>query len=402
MSGHGLIADLALGLLSDAQLDAMAADSAAQIIQTEPAYTEAGVVRADIRRATRSTLSLALTRIAAADSSSLDGVVHEIGRLRAEQGVPLVAVLRAFRLDFRVLWSAIVQAGRDAGVTTRPEFVDGCIELWNAVEAITEEALDAYRGRERELDDRRIEERERAFADLIAEGAGNSSILARCAPVLGLPVDGQFAVLVGSINPDHSECIGRLLSSCSRRGIAAYFSGGADHVHGIVERRHLGHGQLRTLLEVLSPGRFGVAELAGSLGGLSHAIRFATAALNTLPPGRPGVIHLEDSWALAMMHRDNELADAFSRHVLAGVLAAPASERARLLHTLRTYIAVGGSVNGVARTEFLHRNTVRKRLARIEALTGRELADPRAVTELTLAVGWLGADGDTNDGCAAG
>ena len=393
-SAHLLIGELARGLLSDAALDAMAADSAGQIAQSVPAYSQIGVVVADIRRATRSTLSLALTRIAGAGSSDLDGVVHAIGRLRAEQGVPLVAVLQAFRLDFRVLWSAIVEAGRAVGVTAQPEFIDGCIELWNAVEAITEEVLDAYRDRERELDDRRDEEREQAFADLIAQGASSPPVLARCATVLGLPVHGDFAVVAGSINPDHSECIGRLLFSCSRIGLAAHLSGGADHVCGVIERSGVGDEQLRDLLKVLAPGRFGVARLTGSLSGLSRALRFAAAAVDSMPRGGAGVIHLEDSWTKAIMHRDDELADAFARHVLAGVLAAPAGERDRLLSTLRSYIDCSGSVSGAASAEFLHRNTVRKRLARVEALTGRTLSDPRALTELMLAAEWLHPEGD--------
>jgi PucR C-terminal helix-turn-helix domain/GGDEF-like domain len=397
-AGRRLVADVARGLLSDAALDGMAAESAAQIIASEAAYAQAGVVIADIRRATRSTLSLALARIGGADSSNLDGVIYGIGRLRAEQGVPLVAVLHAFRLDFRVLWSALVEAGRASAVTARPEFIEGCIDVWNTVEAITEEVLVAYRSRERELDDRRVEELERAFAELVAEGASSPPVLERCASVLGLPDEGAFAVIVGSISPDHSECIGRLLSACTRLGLAAHFSGGADDVRGVIERSQMGDEQFHSLLMVLSPGRFGVAPLVGSLGGLARSLRFAAAALNTLPRGRLGVVRLEDAWTLAVMHRDDELADAFARHVLAGVLAAPAGERDRLLHTLRAYITSAGSVSGVAEAEFLHRNTVRKRLARIEVLTGRALSDPQDITDLTLATTWLRIDGNRRTG----
>ena len=56
------------------------------------------------------------------------------------------------------------------------------------------------------------------------------------------------------------------------------------------------------------------------------------------------------------------------------------------LRTLEEFLRAHGSVNGVARALFLHRNTVRQRLKRIGELTGADLEDAGQRVELYLAV----------------
>jgi purine catabolism regulator len=57
-----------------------------------------------------------------------------------------------------------------------------------------------------------------------------------------------------------------------------------------------------------------------------------------------------------------------------------------LLHTLATWLELGGSAEETARRLGVHRHTVRNRLDRAEAVTGRSLADPRTRYELWLAL----------------
>jgi DNA-binding PucR family transcriptional regulator len=72
--------------------------------------------------------------------------------------------------------------------------------------------------------------------------------------------------------------------------------------------------------------------------------------------------------------------------VLGSLNRLPDEDRALLVGTLRTWLACGGSVDTAAKTLFCHPNTVRYRLNRVTEHTGRSLTDPRAVTELTLAL----------------
>lgn len=70
-----------------------------------------------------------------------------------------------------------------------------------------------------------------------------------------------------------------------------------------------------------------------------------------------------------------------------GPLASEDDDRhGDLVRTLETYLQSHGSLNAVARTLFLHRNTVRQRLRRIAELTGADLNDADSRLALHLAV----------------
>lgn len=77
-------------------------------------------------------------------------------------------------------------------------------------------------------------------------------------------------------------------------------------------------------------------------------------------------------------------AAAFARRVL-GPLAAPSREAETLLTTLDAYQEHHGRLAAVATALGVHRNTVRRRLRRVEDLTGRSPATPRGRAELWVA-----------------
>lgn len=79
-------------------------------------------------------------------------------------------------------------------------------------------------------------------------------------------------------------------------------------------------------------------------------------------------------------------AERMTRVSLGPLLALPYEERERLLQTLRTWYAENGSAADTGRKLFLHPNSIRYRLRRIEEVTGRSLTDPRAVLELGAAL----------------
>lgn len=71
----------------------------------------------------------------------------------------------------------------------------------------------------------------------------------------------------------------------------------------------------------------------------------------------------------------------------ARVLGPLAKEKhSDLRRTLEEYIRSHGSQSSVSRNLYLHRNTVRQRLRRIEELTGADLDDPEERLMLQLAL----------------
>lgn len=75
----------------------------------------------------------------------------------------------------------------------------------------------------------------------------------------------------------------------------------------------------------------------------------------------------------------------FCERVL-GPLATDPERYEELERTLEEYLKWHGSLNAVARSLFLHRNTVRQRLRRIAEITGADLSDADARLALHLAV----------------
>lgn len=84
-----------------------------------------------------------------------------------------------------------------------------------------------------------------------------------------------------------------------------------------------------------------------------------------------------------VLGRPTEEIRTFCRTIL-GPLAEDAQRDE--LRTLEEFLRSHGSVNGVARALFLHRNTVRQRLKRIGRLTGADLEDADQRVQLYLAV----------------
>jgi DNA-binding PucR family transcriptional regulator len=72
--------------------------------------------------------------------------------------------------------------------------------------------------------------------------------------------------------------------------------------------------------------------------------------------------------------------------VLGGLLELPEEELDLLLGTFEAWVRASGSANVAGAELFCHPNTVRYRMRRIEAGTGRVLANPGDVAELVTAV----------------
>jgi DNA-binding PucR family transcriptional regulator len=72
--------------------------------------------------------------------------------------------------------------------------------------------------------------------------------------------------------------------------------------------------------------------------------------------------------------------------VLGEVVAMPIEDRETLLSTASAWFETAGSTAKAARRLFCHANTVRYRLNRLEALTGRTFGDPRDVADIRAAI----------------
>jgi PucR C-terminal helix-turn-helix domain/GGDEF-like domain len=123
----------------------------------------------------------------------------------------------------------------------------------------------------------------------------------------------------------------------------------------------------------------GVAALAGALQEAQSARRLAAiraaAGGATVVPAVSVVTSDEvASHELLLASVPGSVLRSFRERLLGPLLAYDERHRAELLPTLREFLACSGSWNACAATMYVHVNTVRYRIRRIEELTGRDLS----------------------------
>jgi purine catabolism regulator len=133
----------------------------------------------------------------------------------------------------------------------------------------------------------------------------------------------------------------------------------------------------------------GVSASCSALDGLPRAVGQARLALRQGAARGGAPVMLFDELGVRYKALDS-LPDDVLRELRDGVVGvltvADATHGGGLLLTLEAYLAGGYSVSETAAALFIHRNTLRKRLARIEALTDLDLASSGGQAEAYLSV----------------
>ncbi len=161
----------------------------------------------------------------------------------------------------------------------------------------------------------------------------------------------------------------------------------ADRQVGILSLPREGAiGPVGAQLSQLATGRVGLSQRFSTLELAHRALRQARVACLAAAPGSTEVVRYEDEPVAILLASAPEAGSTFAQSVLGPVLAQPATDREVLLGTLRSWFAQGGSPSAAAEQLYVHRNTVRYRLRRVEELTGRSLAEPAAIGQIHLAL----------------
>ncbi|WP_433464197.1 PucR family transcriptional regulator [Spirillospora sp. CA-128828] len=111
---------------------------------------------------------------------------------------------------------------------------------------------------------------------------------------------------------------------------------------------------------------------AGSLEHLPLSISESLAALDTARRSG-GFVHVSDlaTFQALLGRLDQDQLAPFLEQIARPLNDYDSAHGTRLVATLRTFLDMGGAVGATSRALFLHPNTLRHRLSRIEALTGR-------------------------------
>ena len=336
---------------------------------------------ADVRRSCQDNICEILSSLAQQRPPSTDAP-FETARRRADMGVPLGAVLHAYRLGYRVIWEALLAHARLQGDISTDELAEMGGALWDSIDAFSEVVHAAYRDalvdRARQSEQQRV-----SLFDALLEGRVEEwAVVGDGARVLDLPAAGLFVAVSGDGNG-----LARAEQALRRDGLRSVWRARADEYVGVValDREHP-LPAVRRLLCSVATARVGISPPYARLADTGWAVGLAAVARACSPPGTVAVNTLEDRPIATLVSAGRAVAEQVARAVIGPVLALDAADRALLLETLEVWFDAGGSAAEAGQRMFCHRNTVRNRLQRMEELTGRSLSDPTATSELRVAL----------------
>lgn len=308
----------------------------------------------------------------------------EMGRARCRDGVPLMALTRGYRIGAAVLWERLVELVTD----DRPELVSAfarCAnEYWQFCERDNRLMLESYQ-LATSGDAIHSERKLLPVLRALLRGQADTVDAASVAIALDVPDDGRYVVVriprgstrpVDDGGPVRDEIGAMTVFRCPQR-------------EGTALVVHLGDrspDDLRAVLAERYPDVvLGMSSVAVGLSALGRAHQHADLA-QRVGAGDDGPVLLADRVPEALLLARPDLAAVHVTTVLGPVLGLEPAERDILLHTMTTWMNVGGSTAQAAKALFCHNNTVLNRLRRLERLTGRQLDRPRDLVELTLAL----------------
>ncbi|MCX5413209.1 CdaR family transcriptional regulator [Streptomyces sp. NBC_00059] len=334
-----------------------------------------------------------------------------IGETRAEQGVPLDAVMHAFRMGGAMVWQDLVDdTARRSPEDTRL-LVHVAADVWNFVDEHCGVVAEAYRQAERRLSWRR-ENRQRLMTAALLDGTARIADLPDAALMLGLPVHGRYAVLavaaarraphdtgkppvtLAEDTPVLWHSAGEVELAILPLGTGPVAAEAEPPAEGEAEpERNTGPcpapgAELAAVAQDLTvpPGtRVGISSVVDGLASVGDARRLAETALRACPASG-GTVLLDEHLPAALVVSSPGLGTALADRVLGPLDRIDPADRDVLIETLTAWLDSDGSAQRAGAKLYCHRNTVLNRLRRFEQLTGRCLTRPSDAVEVSLAL----------------
>jgi hypothetical protein len=307
------------------------------------------------------------------------------GSNRAMDRVPLTAMMEAYRTGLGYLWRVIAAACRDAGIAS-DELVAVADRLWQAQDLFTQAMSEGYTAAATEQ--LLLHEAERAaIVEAILQGAtlGQKSMWT-ATDALGLPEHGSFVVAVAHVSDIGRHALPGVENRLRVADIHSAWRLRPDTQVGIVHIPTPAH--IKRLVEVLNSypdARQGISPIYAELDATGPALHLARTAL-AAAPATGGLIIFDDEPILVTSVAEPEVMRRIAATVLGPLATMGSADRQILLTTFHVWLRSHGSPDIAAQELFVHPNTVRQRLRRLESRTGRSLTDPRDLTALCIAL----------------
>ncbi len=391
VNGHGVRADIdgqVRGIASAlaSRVDELAQSVASAIRAEVDFYKNTGVVTNDeLLASSADNLQFALKYLETAAGFDTSPAVAT-GSKRAVVGVPLPAVMDAYRIASHHLWDAVVQIATTQPDIGRDVLIMATERIWHIQDAYTDAMTSAYRQQttQQVLED---EAERAALTEALLDGRNLTDYAVwEVAQLLRLPISGTYVVIAATCPTVGKQALPGIAAMLRSADIFSAWRLLPDIQIGIA---HVSTESKRDavveLLERQATTRVGVSPPFNDLTDTAQALRYARVALNTRSSRTGGVTVFEDSLLAVAAVSAPEVTNKVAAIILGQFDDLSSDEKGVLFETFRVWLAQKGSTANTAAQLYCHPNTVRHRLRRIEEHTGRSLAVPDQLAELCLA-----------------
>ena len=311
---------------------------------------------------------------------------RETGLLRAASGVPLPAVMDAFRVSAHHIWNAMVDIARTNPLLSNEALLRATARLWHAQDVYTDAMTSGYR--QEALRQALEDEAERAaLTEALLNGRLlDSRTVWEVAQLLRIPHRGPYVVVAAQSPMIGKQALPAISAKLRSLDIYSAWRLLPDIQIGIA---HLpspsSHDDLLGLLRRSATTAVGVSAPFDDLSDTAQALHYARIALSARDPDEDNVTVFEDTVLGVAAVSAPDVTQKLATVVLGAFDDLGADDREVLFQTFRTWIQKRGSVPLTAAEMFCHPNTVRHRLRRIEERSGRSISVPHELAELCLA-----------------
>jgi hypothetical protein len=368
------------------RVDELAAHMAAAIKAEVAFYRETKVVTdVELLRTSSETTRFLFSALQAGQPFDTSPA-FETGLLRAASGVPLPAVMEAFRVSAHHIWNVMVDVARKNPLLSSEALLRATARLWHAQDVYTDAMTSGYRQEalRQALDD---EAERAALTEALLNGRLlDSRTVWEVAQLLRIPHRGPYVVVAAQSPMIGKQALPSISAKLRSLDIYSAWRLLPDIQIGIA---HLpsesSHGNLLGLLRRSATTAVGVSAPFDDLSDTAQALRYARIALTARDPDEDNVTVFEDSVLGVAAVSAPDVTQKLATVVLGAFDELDTDDREVLFQTFRTWIENGGSVAQTATEMCCHPNTVRYRLRRIEEGSGRSISVPHELAELCLA-----------------
>lgn len=374
---------LRLAAVLTADLEAFITRTVNYFVDQVPSYDE--IPRSALSRQVQSMTEAIIGHFRGEPDSVIAEAPLAYGRQRADAKIPLSSVLHAYRIGWVWLWAHAIASAAAAGTPTKEEMLAVSTEFFDLANTFITLTIQSYRERANEIDMRLQTERS-ATLEAMLLGLLNDEQLTEAAALLHLPHHGQFVVVAAAPPRPGRDALPNAYHELRHLGVTSAWRLNPDLEVGLVSiGGSAGHERLHDWL-VATDARVGLSPCFSSLDETPRALHRARLAEASIPPGVKEVREFNEDPLAILVAAAPSTASLVTRSVLGPVLDLPGKESDLLLSTLRVWFDTGGSIVETAHRLYLHTNTVRNRLKRVEGFTGRRLKDPADTSVLQAAL----------------